>query len=103
MCCIYSQYSIFNYAIVSLWNIITYLLLGLLSPPIRTSLDGLVAEAAKFSGLASILILLGKEDGGSFLDDVGWDWVGCLNSNSSSVTYPPASFTGRKRRDWLKN
>ena len=71
MFCIYCQYYILSDGNNSWKENIAYLLLGLLSPPIRTSLDGLVAEAVKFSGLASILILLGKEDGGSFLDDVG--------------------------------
>ena len=84
-----------------------YLRLGLLSPPIRTSFDGLVAETIDDSASVTALVasidtwmLLGKVDRGG-----GGLWECCLvllvtsegsnvwrNSNSSSVTYPLASY-----------
>ena len=84
----------------SLWttsySVYTHLLLGLLSPPIRTSLDGLVAETNDSAGLdltafsIDTFMLLGKVDGGGFREffftSVSEGSSVCCNSNSSSVT-----------------
>ena len=78
------------------FTLYTNLLLGLLSPPIRTSLDGLVAETNDSAGLdltavsIDTFMLLGKVDGGGFREffftSVSEGSSVCCNSNSSSVT-----------------